>query len=550
MGDIIVLENEKRFNIRLLFAIVTIAVGSGFQYGYNIGVVNAPQKVMEDFINYTEGNRTKGSNFTESQVRAIWSSAVAIYAVGGMIGGLTTSIFAEKFGRKKGLMIVNTFSIVGGFILGFSKVLKSYEVIILGRLVIGYSSGLHVALAPLFLVEIAPLKWRGSIGSTFQLVTTISILLSQIIGQPQVLGTSHLWPILFGLIIIPAVLQTSCLLFCPESPRFVLWKTQNVASTEKVLKWLRQKDDVTEELNLIKVEMDDASKIQKASYYGLIKDPVYRPLFYLSIMIMVSQQFSGINAIIYYSTQIFKDGGLSVEHALYATMVMGGVNVLVTILSMWFVERFGRRNLYLTDLFIEMIICVLITILLESSVSTSVCSTPVRIFCNCEKMSATTRKYELFRIILQKTVLNNFILLFQKTSDQKFAFAVGQVCFIVLYIIVFASGLGSIPLFVVHELFDQNTRSLASSFAIFVNWLCNFIVGLTFPTLANEMHGYVFLIFAFFLFLAFIYIGYKMPETKNKSPEEVRNAVIYGINMRTGLSNPSKNVLPVDARQE
>uniref|UniRef100_T1JC15 Major facilitator superfamily (MFS) profile domain-containing protein n=1 Tax=Strigamia maritima TaxID=126957 RepID=T1JC15_STRMM len=481
-----------RFNIRLLFAIVTIAVGSGFQYGYNIGVVNAPQKVMEDFINYTEGNRTKGSNFTESQVRAIWSSAVAIYAVGGMIGGLTTSIFAEKFGRKKGLMIVNTFSIVGGFILGFSKVLKSYEVIILGRLVIGYSSGLHVALAPLFLVEIAPLKWRGSIGSTFSVgYHNFYIIITNYWATPSFRDFTFVAHfiryvlcvvITISLIIIPAVLQTSCLLFCPESPRFVLWKTQNVASTEKVLKWLRQKDDVTEELNLIKVEMDDASKIQKASYYGLIKDPVYRPLFYLSIMIMVSQQFSGINAIIYYSTQIFKDGGLSVEHALYATMVMGGVNVLVTILSMWFVERFGRRNLYLTDLFIEMIICVLITILLESSVSTSVCSTPVRIFCNCEKMSATTRKYELFRIILQKT----------KTSDQKFAFAVGQVCFIVLYIIVFASGLGSIPLFVVHELFDQNTRSLASSFAIFVNWLCNFIVGLTFPTLANEMHGYVF----------------------------------------------------------
>lgn len=94
--------------------------------------------------------------------------------------------------------------------------------IIIGRLLLGINSGINAAITPMYLMEIAPINLRGSVGTVYQLVITISILISQVLGLNNVLGTEELWPVLLALTIAPGIFQLATLPLCPESPKFLL----------------------------------------------------------------------------------------------------------------------------------------------------------------------------------------------------------------------------------------------------------------------------------------------------------------------------------------
>ncbi|KAG8313161.1 Solute carrier 2, facilitated glucose transporter member 4 [Homalodisca vitripennis] len=230
-------------NGRLVFAIAAAAVGSSFQHGYNTGVVNAPQKLIEDFIRNVMANRTGGTTtvaeISQESVTMIWAIAVSIFCVGGMIGGTLVGYVANTFGRKGGLLWNNVFVFVAALLQGFSKSANSYEMIIAGRFFIGINSGLNAGLAPMYLAEISPVHLRGAVGTTYQLVLTISILISQILGLGSVLGTVDLWPMLLAATAVPAIFMVFALPVCPESPKYLLsgksqeLEARRVASNDK-----------------------------------------------------------------------------------------------------------------------------------------------------------------------------------------------------------------------------------------------------------------------------------------------------------------------------
>ena len=230
----------------LIFAIAAGGIGSAFQHGYNTGVTNAPQLLVENFINYTYTERHGTSPDTET-IQFIFSLIVAVFCVGGMAGALSTAFVANKLGRKGGLLFNNVIVVLATLCLGFCKMAKSYEMLILGRFLIGvnsgllteqsqkqpfcdvcdncdviWSTGLNAGLAPMYLTEISPADLRGSVGTIYQLVITISIVISQVLGFPELLGTESLWPLLFASIIVPAVFMVITLPFCSESPKHIL----------------------------------------------------------------------------------------------------------------------------------------------------------------------------------------------------------------------------------------------------------------------------------------------------------------------------------------
>jgi SP family facilitated glucose transporter-like MFS transporter 1 len=123
------------------------------------------------------------------------------------------------FQRKKSLLYNNILGIVGGLLMGLSKPCKSYEMIMLGRFVIGLNCGLNSGLCPMYINELAPVQIRGSIGVLFQLGATLSIFLSQVLGLPDLLGNDKLWPLLLGITAVFSLYQLVTLPFCPESPR-------------------------------------------------------------------------------------------------------------------------------------------------------------------------------------------------------------------------------------------------------------------------------------------------------------------------------------------
>lgn len=128
----------------------------------------------------------------------MWSITVSIFAIGGMIGGLLSGYLADKIGRKGALLINNIFAFVAAAFMTLSKFAGVYYMVIIGRLIIGFSCGLSSGLVPMYLTEISPINLRGSLGSVHQLLVTIAILVAQILGLPSLLGNAQLWPYIFG----------------------------------------------------------------------------------------------------------------------------------------------------------------------------------------------------------------------------------------------------------------------------------------------------------------------------------------------------------------
>ncbi|XP_049764805.1 solute carrier family 2, facilitated glucose transporter member 1-like isoform X2 [Schistocerca cancellata] len=460
------------FNARLAFAIAAAALGSSFQHGYNTGVVNAPQELIETWINETEEART-GQVVTSTKVTMIWSIAVSIFCVGGMIGGAITGIVADRFGRKGGLLLNNALVVVSALLQGCSKAASSYEMIIIGRFLIGINSGLNAGLTPMYLAEISPQHLRGAVGTVYQLVITISILISQILGLESVLGTSDLWPLLLALTIVPGLFQLATLPMCPESPKYLLINKGQELEAQRALTWLRGTIEVHDEMEEMRNEHENLKMVPKVTLTEMFVNASLRIPLVIAMMVMIAQQLSGINAVMFFSTRIFTMAQLSKENAQYATLGMGSINVLMTVVSLVVVERAGRKTLLLIGFSGMCVVTILLTICI---------------------------------VYVKPGVMWLSVI---------------SIILVILFVVMFAVGPGSIPWFLVSELFNQSARPTATSLAVAINWTANFIVGIAFLPIQEAIGGYVFIIFVILQALFVLFIYFKVPETKNKTLEEI-----------------------------
>ncbi|XP_069946934.1 solute carrier family 2, facilitated glucose transporter member 1-like isoform X3 [Cherax quadricarinatus] len=476
-------EFIQGLNARLSYVIIAAAFGSAFQHGFNLGVINAPLKLIGDWMNTTSYDRSE-MYLTETEKTMIISIMVSIYCIGGMIGGALTGFFAERFGRKGGLLLNNIFAILAAVLFGFCKMAHSYEMLIAGRFVIGINNGLNAGLCPMYLSEIAPVNLRGAIGTAYQLVLTISILFSQIMGLESILGTMDLWPILLALTGLPAIFQLAALPVCPESPKFLLITKDEPVAAQRALTWLRDTANVHDEMGEMRNEAEASKLVPSVSLREILTNPTLRIPLVISLMMMMAQQLSGINAVIFFSTEIYKSAGLSEEAALNATIAMGTMNVLMTFASLVMVEKFGRKTLMLAGL---------------SGMLVDV--------------------FLLFICLLLKDVASWISYL--------------SIFLVIFFVVMFATGPGSIPWFFVTELFAQNARPTASSIAVAVNWTAAFFVGLGFLPLQELTGPYVFLIFVALLAGFIVFTWFKVPETKGRTIDEITavfKQTAYGAN--------------------
>ncbi|EQB79016.1 solute carrier family 2, facilitated glucose transporter member 3 [Camelus ferus] len=313
----------------LIFAITVATIGS-FQFGYNTGVINAPEVIIKDFLNYTLEDRLDKLPSKEL-LTSLWSLSVAIFSVGGMIGSFSVGLFVNRFGRRNSMLIVNLLAIAGGCLMGFCKIAESVEMLILGRLIIGIFCGLCTGFVPMYIGEISPTALRGAFGTLNQLGIVIGILVAQIFGLKVIMGTEELWPLLLGFTIIPAVLQCAALPFCPESPRFLLINRKEEENAKEILQRLWGTQDVAQDIQEMKDESVRMAQEKQVTVLELFRAPSYRQPIIISVMLQLSQQLSGINAVFYYSTGIFKDAG--VQEPVYATIGAGVVNTIFTVVS-------------------------------------------------------------------------------------------------------------------------------------------------------------------------------------------------------------------------
>nr|XP_014290180.1 glucose transporter type 1 isoform X8 [Halyomorpha halys] len=461
---------EQGLTFFLSYTILASMLGM-LQFGYNTGVINAPENNIEKFMQDVYRYRNNKDLHLDS-AKLMYSFAVSIFAIGGMIGGFIGGMVANKFGRKGGLLMNNILGIGGAVLMGFAKVAHSYEMLFFGRFIIGVNCGLNTSLVPMYISEIAPLNLRGGLGTVNQLAVTVGLLISQVLGIDEILGTDDGWPVLLGLAICPAILQLILLPICPESPRYLLITKQWEEEARKALRRLRASNQVEEDIEEMRAEQRAQQSESTISISELICSPTLRAPLIISVVMQLSQQLSGINAVFYYSTGLFVTSGLSEETAKDMTIGIGAIMVIMTLVTIPLMDRMGRRTLHLYGLGGMFIFSIFITI-----------------------------------SFLIKEMIDWMSYL--------------SVVSTLMFVVFFALGPGSIPWLITAELFSQGPRPTAMSIAVLVNWLANFLVGIGFPTMQASLENYTFLPFSVLLAGFWIFTYKRVPETKNKTFEEI-----------------------------
>ncbi|KAH8859733.1 Solute carrier family 2, facilitated glucose transporter member 3 isoform 3 [Schistosoma japonicum] len=470
---------------------VVITSGCSFPFGYQTGVINAPADLIKSFISATLGSRSVSCD--EHCINLIWSLCVTFFLLGGFFGGLTGGILANKLGRKNSLFLLSIPTILGSLLMMFSKMAQSFEMIIAGRFIIGIACGAHTVIGPMYLSEIAPVSFRGAAGTLNQFVIVIGILLSQILGLPQVMGTAELWPYLLALCIIPSVIHIILLFTCPESPTYLYIVKGDRRRSENALLYFRGHDcDIHSELELLKNETEHSSR-RKVNVCDLLRIPHLRWALIVAVVPHIGQQLSGINGILYYFVSLFISNGLTKEIASYANLGTGGTILIGTFVSLFIIDRQGRRPL----LMFGILVCLLSLLL-----------------------------FTLTLIIKQVTGINEFTIL--------------SIVLTYTFLFGFSMSLGPIPWFLVSELFTQENRDTAVSIAAAINWLCNAIVALIFPQLTIYIGIYAFIPFVCVLLAVLIFIQLYLPETKGKTPAAVEAHFmhLYGFHETEVHENP------------
>lgn len=479
------MEKGKELTGTLALAVFTASLGS-LQYGYSLGVINAPQKIIErhygrslgvwsDRAAQAPGNHSEAEGAIleaghHPAVTMYWSLSVAIFSIGGMFSSFLVGFVGDFRGRVKGMLMVNVLAVAAGLLMGLCKMWRPHIMVISGRAVMGFYCGLTSGLVPMYIGEIAPKKYRGALGTLHQLAIVIGILLSQVIGLDFVLGNDAFWPILLGLSGAPAVLQSLLLPLCPESPRYLYILLGKEQEARRSLYRLKGAYDASADLDEMRSEKEEADKESRVSIWSLIRSPVYRDQLFVALMMHISQQLSGINAIFYYSTSIFSQAGIA--QPVYATIGVGVINTVFTLVSVALVDRAGRRTLTLAGLGGMCVCAIAMTVGLR----------------------------------------------FQ--SEYAWMSYVSMVA-IFLFVSFFEIGPGPIPWFIVAELFSQGPRPAAIALAGCCNWTSNFIIGMTFPYIQEALDCYVFILFAALLLCFTVFIYLRVPETKGKTFEEI-----------------------------
>ena len=384
-----------------------------------------------------------------------WFSSIV--PIGAVFGGPLAGYLMDKIGRK-GTMLTSIIPYMLGWgLIGFAQY---FEMLMVGQFFLGMCCGIMSLVVPTYIGEIASPEIRGRLGSGFQLMVTIGILFSYLVGSYTT------WQYLaLANAIIPCVFFV-LMFFSKESPKHLLSKGRDTEA-EETLKYFRGPDYYIQiELDQMTISIGEAQR-NKAGFSDLIKPHIYRPLV-ISLGLMFFQQFCGINAVLFNLGTIFESTGSGMSAEL-CSITIAVVQVVATFTASLFMDKLGRR-----------------TLLLGSSIFMS----------------------------LSLAALG-FYFFFMKFSWL-------PLVALILFIVAFSLGFGPIPWLMMGELFSEDVKLLAGSIATAVNWTLSFLVACSFNPLQNKIHNYgVYWLFSGICGASFIFCLTIVKETKGKSLEEI-----------------------------
>ena len=403
--------------------------------------------------------------------------------IGTIIGALTAGEPADWYGRRPMLVVLATLFLISA---GGSALAWSWESFIVFRFLGGLGVGGAAVVAPMYVSELSPAKFRGRMVATFQLNIVIGILVAQL--SNYAIGTMGLGPVewrwMFGVEAVPALLFLALLIPVPESPR---WLVANDREDEAGRILGRAGTDT----GSVASEIEKIRKSLQQEQTG-VREPLFQMTYMTPILLAIAiaafNQLSGINAILYYAPRIFKMAGVGEDLALLQTAMIGGVNLVATAAAMAVIDWFGRRKL--------MLIGSIGYVLSLATVSIT---------------------FFQFGEYFQQAQAN----------PAQAAAAVGMGDTIVLvsimvFIAAHAVGQGAVIWVFISEIFPNEVRARGQSLGVFTHWAMNFVVSWFFPVLAGFSASLAFAIFCGFMVLQLLWVLFVMPETKEVPLEEMQ----------------------------
>lgn len=435
--------------------VAAVAAISGFLIGYDTAVIaGALEFIAKDFA---LGTVAKGA-------------IVTAILVGGFVGAVAGGPVARRLGQRPTLMV--TAAIFAVCALGAALAAGPWD---LGawRFGLGLAVGAATMVASLYVAETAPTRWRGALVSAIQLAITIGILASYIVNLVFT-GTGD-WRLMLGLGMVPALMLLAGLVFLPESPRWLVLAGREDAA-RRAWRRLSAEPWPEEEIAVIRHASDaPVARFRDLFAYRL------RPVLIVAAGLFLFTNLSGIDAILYYAPEIFREVGIGgALGPILATIGIGAINAAATVLAMWLVDRVGRRPLLL---------------------------------------------WGLAPMTIALAVMSLALAL---DDDGEIGDVATVVC-LAAYIVAFAISLGPLPYVLMSELFPAAIRPLGMSLAAATAWGVNAVVSISFLPLVEGIGvSGAFFLFAGICAVAFVFVQVLVPETKGRSLEQIERNLLAG----------------------
>jgi MFS family permease len=420
-----------------------------------------------------------------------WGVVGSMYTLGGLLGALSAGPVASKYGRLRTMQLTTIFFTIGPV---FEALSPNIGVMAFGRLLSGVGAGAAVVIVPLYISEIAPPAQRGFFGSFTQIMCNVGIFFTQLLGY--FLSHDSYWRLILAVGGLVGIAQALGLLMSVESPKY-LAEQGNITLAKKTLRRIRGDDaEIESEVNdwglagvadvngesAVSVEEcrsdtaaeeeqtllsnndgsapKQAGQEEKLSITQVLRHPDYKKAAFAVIMVMLAQQFSGINSIVMYGVSLL--AGLLESNSALLNLAVSAINIVVTAGGAPLVDKLGRK-----------------TCLLNSIAGMGISSLMLAI-----------------GIIRSIPVLSAVAVL--------------------MFVASFGLGLGPVPFILASELVGSDAADATQSIALAANWIATFIVAQFFPLASAKLHGQVYFIFAALSAFFFAFIAWYVPETKGK----------------------------------
>ncbi|CAM8911818.1 hypothetical protein QQ045_033469 [Rhodiola kirilowii] len=474
-------EFEAKITPIVIISCIMAATG-GLMFGYDVGVsggVTSMPEFLEKFFPAVY-KQTQDDNLNSNYCKYD-NQGLQLFTSSLYLAGLTATFFAsyttKRFGRKPTMLIAGLFFIVG---VVLNAAAQDLAMLIVGRILLGCGVGFANQAVPLFLSEIAPTRIRGGLNILFQLNVTIGILFANLVNY----GTAKIkggwgWRLSLGLAGIPALLLTVGALLVVDTPNSLI-ERGHLDEGKQVLRRIRGTDNIEPEF----LELVEASRIAKE-----VKHPFRnllmrknRPQLIIAVALQIFQQLTGINAIMFYAPVLFNTLGFKNDASLYSAVITGAVNVLSTIVSIYSVDKVGRRVL-----------------LLEAGI----------------------------QMFFSQLVIA--IILGIKVTDHSDSMGTGFGVLIIIMICTFVSAFawswGPLGWLIPSETFPLETRSAGQSVTVCINLLFTFVIAQAFLSMLCHFKFGIFLFFSGWVLVMSFFVLFLVPETKNIPIEEMTERV-------------------------